>query len=184
MSWSLAWSIVSVVVSIVIGLGTYWFAQKKTRQNRRQAAKKEIAQRLSLVLSEDNIPTYQIIKSTIRSTVRAYENYRIAYIRVSEIIDDLISQVTSAHFLDADRRKQLQEKLLAVLNDRATDEEGKEVLLVRQDEQAAQVKPERVLALDYAAAGSFLAAIAATLAAGFFGYGLWEWIGTTILAGP
>ncbi len=148
------WSIIGIVVSVIVGIATYYLADRKTRRSKRHAVKEEILQRLTLALGEDNIPTYDIIKATIRSVVRKSHNFNIGYIRVSEIVDDLISQVTAAHFLDAERRKKLQVALIAILSEQAEVSGGDLVSRVDEDESEAQDVFEKNPVFDY---GRFIA---------------------------
>lgn len=136
------------IFGLLFGIGMTIFNEKRLRKSKREAAKEEILGTLALSLGEHNTPTYEIIKSTIRSVVRKTKKYEIGYIQVSEIVDDLIAGVLSANFLDAERRKSLQNELLRVTKEPniSGDENSRPSLLVDEDVvEAEKYQSERYL---------------------------------------
>ncbi|MBC8488350.1 MAG: hypothetical protein H8D45_20175 [Bacteroidetes bacterium] len=115
MNLSILIGIIGIIASVGVGLGTFFIADKRARRNRYLTMKNLIIQALSKSLSENNIPNKRIIKSTINSLVRENGVSNLRIITVEEIIDDLVYQITSDPFLDAERRETLQNNLLEIL---------------------------------------------------------------------
>lgn len=113
MDWSVALGIVGIMVSVAVGWLTYKLADRRSRNQRYLSAKATVLQELANSLGEDAVPNRVIIESTIRSVLRESGDPRIK-VEVEEILDDLTRQVTSDPFLDAERRKKLQQEISAV----------------------------------------------------------------------
>jgi len=107
MDWSLLLGILGIVVSIVVGWLTYGLADRRARSQRYFTAKSTVLQELSKSLGEDSVPPPNILEATIRSVLREVGDPRVQ-INVSEVLDDLMRQVTSDPFLDSERRRKLQ----------------------------------------------------------------------------
>ncbi len=115
MDLSILIGIIGIIASVGVGLGTFFIADKRARRNRYLTIKNLIIQALSKSLSENNIPNKKIIKSTINSLVREHGVSNSQIITVEDIIDDLVYQITSDPFLDAERRETLQNNLLEII---------------------------------------------------------------------
>src|SRR3954447_920964 len=107
MDWSLVLGIIGIVVSIVVGCLTYLLADRRAHSQRYFTAKSTVLRELSKSLGEDSIPTPGILEATIRSVLQEVGDPRVQ-INVSEVLDDLMRQVTSDPFLDSERRRKLQ----------------------------------------------------------------------------
>ena len=112
--WSIVLGVVGIVVSIGVGLGTFWVADRRTQRNRLLAARGLIVQVLSRSLGEGAVPGHGVIRAVIRSVIREQGMVYNEQITVAEVVDDLLRQVTSAPFLEAERRQSLQDELLQV----------------------------------------------------------------------
>ena len=134
MDWSLILGIAGIAVSVIVGWLTYYLADKRQRRSRFLAAKHTVVSTLSRSLSEETIPTVDLVRATIRSVLRE-ENADLSRISVDEVIDDLIRQVSSDPFLAAERRKELQASLLALVAPSAA------VPLGEADERRTQEAP-------------------------------------------
>lgn len=113
MNWSLTLGILGIVVSIVVGWVTYRLADRRARNQRHASAKTAVLRDLSNSLGEDSIPTPEIIDATIRSVLREVADPKVD-LRVDEVLDDLVRQVTSDPFLDSERRRKLQKDIQEV----------------------------------------------------------------------
>lgn len=122
MNWSVFLGILGILASVAVGLGTFLIADKRARKNRYQNAKDLILRELSKSLGEDNIPSHLIISATIRSVLRENNSDNLEAVSVSEILDDLIRQITSDPFLDSERRKKLQTEIITIKKEKETKE--------------------------------------------------------------
>ena len=112
MDWSIVLGVIGILVSIVVGWITFRLTERRARNQRHFVAKATVLQELSKSLGEDAIPTPAIIEATLRSVVRETADPKLT-LSLDEILDDLIRQVTSDPFLDAERRRKLQAKACA-----------------------------------------------------------------------
>lgn len=118
MDWSVILGVAGIAVSIMVGWLTYYLADKRQGRSRYLAAKSAIVNTLSRSLSEETIPSASLVEAMIRSVLRDENSSDLAAVSVDEVVDDLIRQVTADPFLPAERRKQLQDELLAVIDSR------------------------------------------------------------------
>jgi len=112
MSLSITLGIIGILVSIGVGFGTYYLADKQARRNRWQGAKDIVLRDLSKSLGEGSVPEPGVILATVRSVLRSQNAADLAVVTFEEVKDDLLRQVTADPFLDAERRKQLQNQVL------------------------------------------------------------------------
>lgn len=120
MNLSILIGIIGIIISVFIGLTTFFIADRRSRRGKWQQARETVARELSKTLGEGNIPNHEIISSTIRSVLRSHNPGAIDAISVEEIIDDLIRQITSDPFLDSEKRKELQDRILTIKNESIT----------------------------------------------------------------
>lgn len=140
MDWSLILGIAGIAVSIIVGWLTYYLADKRQRRNRFLAAKHSVVSTLSRSLSEETVPSAELVRATIRSVLREENAADLSAVSVEEVIDDLIRQVTSDPFLAAERRKELQASLLGVITAVAQEKTTTVELETREDKQAPNYK--------------------------------------------
>jgi hypothetical protein len=164
MNWSILLGILGILASVAVGLGTFLIADKRTRKNRYQNAKDLILRELSKSLGEDNIPNHLIISATIRSVLRENNSDNLEAVSVSEILDDLIRQITSDPFLDSERRKKLQTEITTI---------KKETITEKEPQKLDQITTEKIIKKTAWAWTSFISAIIGILASiitafGFF----------------
>lgn len=134
MDWSLILGIIGILVSVGVGWITYRLADRRARNQRHATAKATVLQELSKSLGEDSVPTPAVIEATLRSVVREVADPKVA-VSLDEVLDDLVRQVTSDPFLNAERRRKLQDDIEKVRTD------------------ASEVRHEKVVALSLATAG-------------------------------
>lgn len=115
--WSLGVGVFGIFVSIAVGLGTFWAADRRTQRNRLLTARGLIVQVLSRSLADGSIPKRPVIEAVVRSVLREQGTVYDEQTTVAEVIDDMLRQVASAPFLEADRRSSLQSQLLALSSD-------------------------------------------------------------------
>jgi len=168
MDLSILIGIIGIIASVSIGLGTFFIADKRARRNRYLTVKNLIIQALSKSLSENNIPNKRIIKSTINSLVRENCISNLQTITVEEIIDDLVYQITSDPFLDAERRETLQNNLIEIIQfekvkqDEITEETISELKQLEIEKDYKQTKFSR-----YSSILSILTGVTTTIIVGF-----------------
>ncbi len=112
--WSLGVGILGILVSIAVGLGTFWASDRRTQRNRLLNARGLIVQVLSRSLADGAVPKRPVIEAVVRSVLREQGTVYNEQNTVAEVIDDLLRQVASAPFLEADRRNSLQSQLLGL----------------------------------------------------------------------
>jgi len=105
-------AVAGIIVSIGVGFGTFYLADKRARRNRWESAKETVLRDLSKSLGEGNVPDASVIKATIRSVLRSHNANDLSVVTLEEIGDDLLRQITADPFLDAERRKKLQNDVL------------------------------------------------------------------------
>lgn len=128
MSTSILLGILGIIVSIAVGFGTYYLAEKRGKRNRWQSAKDTVLRDLSKSLGEGNIPDPPVILATIRSVLRSHNATDLAVVTLDEVTDDLLRQITSDPFLEAERRTDLQKKVLDLRETYAKQVKPKEVV--------------------------------------------------------
>lgn len=165
MDISVSIGVLSIAVSILVGLGTFYVADRRARRNRWQQAKDTVLRELSKSLGEGNIPSREIISATIRSVLRGYNASDLNAVSVDEVVDDLIRQITSDPFLDADRRKQLQREVLVAKLEKVEGIETAPAEKVTVGVEIAGAKIETRLA-SWSTLISFLAAVVTSIIAG------------------
>ncbi|MFB3896662.1 MAG: hypothetical protein ACE14V_10210 [bacterium] len=116
-------AVIGIIVSIVVGFVTFYLADKSARRNRWNSAREMILRDLSKSLGEGTVPDASVIEATIRSILRGYNANDLSVITVEEIADDLLRQITADPFLDAERRKKLQNEVLKLKQVRTKLEE-------------------------------------------------------------
>lgn len=121
MDISILLGISGIIISILFGLITFWIADKRSRQKLWHQAKETVLRELSKSLSENNIPDSEIISATIRSVLRECNSEELEAVTVDEILDELIRRITSDPFLDSNRRKKLQDEILAIKSKKAKE---------------------------------------------------------------
>ena len=163
MDTNIALSIAGIAVSIGVGVGTFYLADKRSRTAQWRAAKETVLRELSKSLGDGNIPQPQVILATIRSVLRENGAANLEAVTFEEIIDDLIRQVTSDPFLSADRRKELQSKIIEIRFDRE-----KELAEVQpKDVAIAEVGTQRE-SFSTSVMMNLVAGVIASLVAGLF----------------
>lgn len=105
-------AVAGIIVSIAVGFGTFYLADKRARRNRWENAKETVLRDLSKSLGEGNVPDASVIKATIRSVLRSYSANDLSVVTLEEVADDLLRQITADPFLEAERRKKLQNDVL------------------------------------------------------------------------
>lgn len=160
MSFGTVLTIVGILVSLAVGLGTYYLSARGVRRSRWQSAKDTVLRDLSKTLGEGKVPTPPVILATIRSVLRAQNASDMTAVTLDEVTDDLIRQITSDPFLDADRRNQLQAEVLAIKAE-----------LKKEEARTPEQKPaQRPRGPTWVEAVSFLLAIGTTVVAGSAAY--------------
>src|SRR5882757_3294624 len=94
LDWSILLGVLGIIVSIAVGWLTFRLANKRAYAQRYVDAKSTVLQELSKSLGEDSIPTPGILEATIRSVLREIGDPKVQ-INISDVLDDLIRQVTS-----------------------------------------------------------------------------------------
>ncbi|HEV3219129.1 MAG TPA: hypothetical protein VGZ48_05125 [Candidatus Acidoferrales bacterium] len=136
MDWSIILGVIGVVVSIGVGLGTFFLAQRSARRGKWETAKNIILRDLSKSLGDGTVPTSHVILAIIRSVLRDQNVSDTGAVTIDEIKDDLLRQITSDPFLEAGRRKQLQDQVDALQLDEHSltrDERSLEGIAGRRD---------------------------------------------------
>lgn len=105
-------AVAGIIVSIAVGFGTFYLADKRARRNRWENAKETVLRDLSKSLGEGNVPDASVITATIRSVLRSHSANDLSVVTLEEIADDLLRQITADPFLEAERRKKLQNDVL------------------------------------------------------------------------
>jgi hypothetical protein len=105
-------AIAGIIVSIGVGFGTFYLADKRAKRNRWESAKETVLRDLSKSLGEGNVPDASVIKATIRSVLRNHNASDLSVVTLDEISDDLLRQITADPFIDAERRRKLQNDVL------------------------------------------------------------------------
>ena len=147
--------VISIAVSIAVGFGTYYLTQRRARANRWQTAKETVLRDLSKCLGEGNVPEPRVITATIRSVLRTHNTTDLEAVTLDEVADDLLRQITSDPFLEADRRTSLQTKVLELKAAHLKEAE------TRPAAEAASAGPE--LTLTWSTLGSLLAGMFTSL---------------------
>ena len=115
MDTGIVFNMLSIFISVILGLTTFFVADRRSRKNKYLNAKSKILNNLSKSLGEDNIPQFEIISSVIRSVLREENENNLDAITVNEVLDDLLRQILSDPFLDSNRRKELQNQIIVLL---------------------------------------------------------------------
>jgi hypothetical protein len=105
-------AVAGIIVSIAVGFGTFYLADKRARRNRWENAKETVLRDLSKSLGEGTVPDASVIKATIRSVLRSHSANDLSVVTLEEIADELLRQITADPFLEAERRKKLQNDVL------------------------------------------------------------------------
>lgn len=169
MTTSTLLGLASILVSIIVGLGTYYLSEKRGRHNRWRKAKETVLRDLSKSLGEGSIPPRPVILATIRSVLRSENARNLEAVTLEEVADDLLRQITSDPFLDADRRLELQSKVIEL---RSTHLAEVQERVSREALEEVQVWSRMV----WVSVGSVAAAVGASLIAG----GVFSWLFTAL----
>lgn len=162
MDLSILLGVAGIVVSIAVGFGTFSLADSRARHNRWQSAKDMILRDLSKSLGEGNAPEAQVINGTIRSVLRAQNASDLTVVTLGEIADDLLRQITADPFIDAERRRALQQDVLKLRQVRVTLDEQQ---LPSEDETGIDVR-DTGRSVAWSTAASLLVGILASVLAG------------------
>lgn len=163
MDLSIFLGVIGIIVSIAVGFGTFYLAEKRARRNRWQSAKETVLRDLSKSLGEGNIPATPVILATIRSVLRSQNASDLSSVTLDEIADDLLRQITSDPFLDAERRKQLQSEVLSLKESQAKMEEAK----APEEKKAEMAMELRKPVLSWSSILSAMAGLITTLIVAF-----------------
>lgn len=161
MELSILFGIAGIIVSIGVGFGTFYLADKRAKRSRWENAKETVLRDLSKSLGEGNIPDASVIKATIRSVLRSHNASDLSVVTLEEIADDLLRQITADPFLDAERRKQLQNDVLELKQ----AQEKLEVQMSLEEKEAEVKKIETSEKLTWSTVTSLVAGIITSIAA-------------------
>ena len=161
MEISLIVGVVGIIVSIGVGFRTFYLADKRAKRNRWENAKETVLRDLSKSLGEGNVPDALVIKATIRSVLRNHNTSDFSVVTLEEISDDLLRQITSDPFLEAERRKKLQEEVLSLKLAQVKLEEA----MSPEDKLAENVKLDTSKKLTWSTIASLMAGIITSAAA-------------------
>jgi len=154
-------AVAGIIVSIGVGFGTFYLADKRARRNRWESAKETVLRDLSKSLGEGNVPDASVIKATIRSVLRSHNASDLSVVTLDEISDDLLRQITTDPFLDAERRKKLQNDVLHLKEAQAR----MEAEMSPEEKAKAEEKIEITEKVTWSTVTSLIAGIATSIAA-------------------
>jgi hypothetical protein len=153
-------AVAGIIVSIGVGFGTFYLADKRARRNRWESAKETVLRDLSKSLGEGNVPDASVIKATIRSVLRSHNANDLSVVTLEEIGDDLLRQITADPFLDAERRKKLQNDVLQLKETQARIEAE----MSPEEKAVEERKIETTVKLTWSTFVSLLAGILTSIA--------------------
>lgn len=153
-----------VVATIIVGVVTYWLTAgsvSRENQERIKAARNDVLTAVARSIGEGVVPSKEKVQSVLNSMRRQYGIKEQDFETPETVIDDILARVLANEFLDAKRREELSNKLLAVKAEKAAGSEEK---------KAAEFKPgrletDRFAALAIAFAAATMAAMVFTLMA-------------------
>lgn len=146
-----------VVATIIVGVVTYWLTAgslSREYQERIKAARNDVLTAVARSIGEGVVPSKGKVQSVLNSVRQQYGVKEQDFETPETVIDDVLARVLANEFLDAKRREELSNKLLAVKGEKAAGAEEK---------KAAEVKPGRLETDRFAPFA--IAIAAATLAA-------------------
>lgn len=153
--------VAGIIVSIGVGFGTFYLADKRAKRSRWESAKETVLRDLSKSLGEGNVPDASVIKATIRSVLRSHNASDLSVVTLEEIADDLLRQITADPFLEAERRKQLQNDVLNLKQ----AQKKIEAQMTPEEKEAEVKRIETAEKLNWSTAISLLAGIISSVAA-------------------
>ena len=150
--------IAGVVATIIVGVVTYWLtADSATReyQERIRVARNDVLIAVARSIGEGVVPRRNMVQSVLNSVRRQHNVKEADFETPDSVVDDILTRVLANEFLDAKRREELSEKLMAVKETQAGTSDGKKI---------GEGKPERLKhdsfsALAFALSASMLAAV-------------------------
>ncbi len=159
--------IAGVVATIIVGVVTYWLTAgsvSREYQERIKAARNDVLTAVARSIGEGVVPSKEKVQSVLNSVRRQYGVTEQGFETPETVIDDVLARVLANEFLDAKRREELSNKLLAVKAEKAAGAEEK---------KAAEVKPgrleaDRLAPLAIAMMASALAAATVVIVGGRF----------------
>lgn len=107
-------TLVSVIVGILTSMLFFFLSIRRARRRTWHAAKARIVADLSQSLGQDVVPARQAVWATIRSVCREFELTEPHAVTYDEALEELLRHVTADPFLDAERRRRLQDALLGL----------------------------------------------------------------------
>ena len=153
-----------VVATIIVGVVTYWLTAgsvSREYNERFKAARNDVLTAVARSIGEGVVPSKEKVQSVPNSMRRQYGIKDQDFESPETVIDDILARVLANEFLDAKRREELSNKLLAVKAEKAAGSEEK---------KATELKPgrlevDRFAALPIAVAAAMLAAMTLRLMA-------------------
>ena len=156
--------IVGVVATIIVGVVTYWLTAgsvSREYHERIKAARNDVLTAVARSIGEGVVPSQEKVQSVLNSMRRQYGVKEQDFETPETVIDDILARVLANEFLDAKRREELSNKLMAVKAEKAAGSEEKKAA----DLKPGRLEGDRFAALAIAVAAATLAAMTLTLMA-------------------
>ena len=148
-----------VVATIIVGVVTYWLTAdsvSREYQERIKAARNDVLISVARSIGEGVVPNRNKVQSVLNSVRRQYNIKEADFETPDTVIDDVLTRVLANEFLDAKRREELSEKLMAVKDAKpAITDEKKSI-----ETKSNRLSSDRFLALFTGLTASMIAAMA------------------------
>lgn len=116
--------VVGIGGGIVSGLFVYLLTNlvvnkvsKKEYYNKVKEANREIIVLLIMSVSEERIPSLSVIKSLLKSLARSYGIKEVDVNGIQETLEDLIKEIFETRFISNDKKIELSESLIKLINE-------------------------------------------------------------------
>lgn len=147
-----------VVATIVVGVVTYWLtadSAAREYQERIRVARNDVIASVARSIGEGVVPSRAKVQAVLNSVKRQYNIKEADFETPDTVVDDILTRVLANEFLDAKRREELSEKLIAVKEAQAAMPDGKK----GAEGKPERLKPDSFFALAFALSASMMAAI-------------------------